>query len=126
MCALRRSDRVARADAGPALDIPQLAFNSPLQAGAAGAGELAVEAFDAGPVNRVSLATLEVMAATVSPEEEVTAARLAFPGERTALRCGPPTGHHRGVPSGEVGLVTATKIFAKIFANGHPQTTLSG
>jgi hypothetical protein len=111
---------------GPALDIPQLAFNSPLQAGAAGAGELAVEAFDAGSVNRVSLATLEVMAATVSPEERVTAARLAFPGKGIALRRGPSTRHQRGVPPREMLWVTTTEIFAKIFANGHPQTTLSG
>jgi hypothetical protein len=54
------------------------------------------------------------MAATIRAVEKVAAAGLALPCESVALRRGPPTSHHRGMPTGDVRRVFATKILAQM------------
>ena len=83
----------------PTFDVSQLALNSPLEADAARAGELAVEAFEADPVNRVALDAPKVVGAELRAVETVTTAWFAFPRERIALWRDQPPGHERGVPS---------------------------
>ena len=112
---------------GSALNVAELALEPLLLAGAARTGELAVEAFDAGPVNRVSLAPLDMVDAATFPLRKgatrLTPADHQRP-DALAPRSGAPPRHQGGMPSREMGLSSRlAQIFAKIFANGHPQTT---